>query len=600
MSTPFDPWFPTSLHGNPEINVGGFGAFADGVGHPLGSGGSGALNYATLAQAQTEEILHDGRMVGPYPSATSLNDYADWCALTEAIKAAFTTDGVLHGSQGYKNRPLRIPAGRYITNKPVVIRDVANALIYGTGGFTQIYNENNVEPNNIALMCDGFCFSRVENLALGAVGANSIGLDINRTEAATLVNTNSNLWVNVNSTATNGCGTWIGRGNIMCSEQTFVRCINDYCNYGWIISNQNALSYLFVTSGGTFNTESCIRINTGGCVTCINCFFAENGVDIDNYASSFVNCIACRSESKHFTRGGWNTVILGCSHSQTGSESILCESGGQAFISGTDCAQSRVQGEGDFHIQGSLVQHAAYFVTGVSNSGGLVKITHPTFGYLDWEHWRNGDQVQIVGVTSTGAGAASVNGVWIINKLNATNFELVGSSYVADTYNITDARMMPGPQYATTGLKFANRIPEAHRPLSRTFVRNGPLQWLDTGTLITNSGASGSVTLTLPDANDTHWRNCRGTCFRFVVIAAQTVAVAVVAGGSPPVRIYKAGGYTTGGTQISSNVMGSTLELMLVDGQGTGSLGHDTTVDAVGHRWLVISETGTWTLSGTP
>ena len=110
----------------------------------------------------------------------------------------------------------------------------------------------------------------------------------------------------------------------------------------------------------------------------------------------------------------------------------------------------------------AYLRHAAYWITGVTNSGGLIKITHPVLatsalpGYEDWEHWRDGDNVEIVLVEGTTYPTApSVNGSWIIHKLNSTSFELVGSTYVADTYkNLTGGEppgtkgyMKPGPRY---------------------------------------------------------------------------------------------------------------------------------------------------------
>ena len=107
-----------------------------------------------------------------------------------------------------------------------------------------------------------------------------------------------------------------------------------------------------------------------------------------------------------------------------------------------------------------------------------------------------------------------------------------------------------------------------------------------------NKGATGEVVFTLPNTIFTNSRDVRGIKYKFVVLAAQNLKIVADATNSPPyltARIFRAGGYATPGTTLTSNVIGNSVELYLADGE-----------DGIGHRWLVRSETGTWTLSGTP
>lgn len=94
----------------------------------------------------------------------------------------------------------------------------------------------------------------------------------------------------------------------------------------------------------------------------------------------------------------------------------------------------------------------------------------------------------------------------------------------------------------------------------------------DSGTLYTNTGDADGSIVNLP--NDP----TIGTYFEFAVMAAQALDVVPASGES--IR----DGASTGTTKITSNTVGSTLRLVAVTG-GSGAV------------WLVMSKTGTWTVS---
>ena len=148
----FDDYFPTARYGTNAINVMNFGAFGDNTGHTMGELFPGDL---TAAQAA-------------YPSATSLNDTADWCAITEAFKAAFTTGGTPHGSATNLNKPVCFPAGQYVVRKPLIWQGIAGAHIYGLGGMGGVYitNDNTAgtPAERIAVRCNGLRHSRIEGI----------------------------------------------------------------------------------------------------------------------------------------------------------------------------------------------------------------------------------------------------------------------------------------------------------------------------------------------------------------------------------------------------------------------------------------------------
>ena len=169
MTTVFNDWFPTSRHGDPEINVMSFGAIADGTGHPLWALGFTSLRQRPERRWRQRHCLPGGNLDRRL------------CRLVRhhrGDQGGIYDDGVLHGDLGYKNRPLCFPAGRYIINKPIIINSVSDALIYGTGYWTQIYNENETPGQNTCIRAEGLRYSRIENFSFGAKGVGAIAFDL--------------------------------------------------------------------------------------------------------------------------------------------------------------------------------------------------------------------------------------------------------------------------------------------------------------------------------------------------------------------------------------------------------------------------------------
>ena len=129
-------------------------------------------------------------------------------------------------------------------------------------------------------------------------------------------------------------------------------------------------------------------------------------------------------------------------------------------------------------------------------------------------------------------------------------------------------------------------------------IRDGRVKWIDSGTTFTNVGATGPLTFTIESAGNVSYADVRGTSYAFVVTEAYPITIILdIVGFSPGERIFRAGGWATAGTQVSSPaVIGNRIELQLIDGQGGSYEGPGV----VGYRWLITSETGTWTISGMP
>ena len=611
----FDNWFPTSQSGTYALNVRSFGAIGDQTAHTLGG------MYGTLAAAQVD-----------YPSATSLNDTADWAAITECFKHAFkheTSPGVWvpNGSSDHRNRPVYFPAGIYIIHKTLRLESVQGTRIFGDGqGSTKIYHEMSADAGTpsterTCLSTNGFSYNRVDGLNFStAGGSGSVALDLNMdggtgVGGVATVNNNSCLFIDLNFASPGGICVNIadpaspplvgapGVHGSMGSEMVFIHCEATDCSVGWAIGNWNALNYSFLQCGALGCTVDGIRINAGGMVTVINGHFIGNGNDV-NIGAFTASLITCRTESKKFLKTGGPVFVSGCVQNYTGSDAVYVEalSGATVTLSNCQPGMGRIYGGGKITLDNCSFGGGADYVLAVAaGTAGVIKVTHGTNTSFGAEWFIDGDEVKITNVVSTGAGAAATNGIWIIHKLSSSQIELVGSTFVADTYNLTNARIAPGPRFhmrnpvtgAATDLKIA---PVQARSAVETKKKDFQLLWADSGKTLDNDGATAAVTIRLPNMPSSGWQEVRGTRFTFIVLAAQTLTVEVdptwnpTFGPSP--RLLKAGG--TNGTNISSNVVGNSIEIALADGVDT------PTIDSVPYRWVVRSEEGTWTIAGTP
>ena len=615
----FNDWFPTSRHGTTALNVMDFGAIGDGVGNALST-----LGYTTLAQAQTEEILHtaSGRMVGPYPSAVAsdLSDTADWCAITECFKHAFsheTSPGVWvsNGTASYLNSPVFLPAGRYIIRKPLYWHNIQGAWIYGSGNGTQIYNEFGTPGESSCILANGFGYCLVENINFGTLGgeASSKAFDLNSDNGATTtVASNGCAFNKCNFSAPTGVGlaiadpaSFAGAG-YMGSEMSFYQCQFNNSAVGCYIANWNALNFSFIGCGGTDNGVW-LQISAGGAVTVMNASLAANGIDIVVGAGS-CTVLTTRSESQYFVSASFPTALIGCSHAAGSNTAVFCRVEAAAvYAYGCDTTVGRICGSGSMHLENCSFNNSTFYILTVIDSGGLIRLTHQN----PYELWLDGDEVKITGVTGTGAD--NINGVWIIDKINSTTIDLVGSTF-SGTYTSLGtsgaARIQPGPHYhlrdvVSPGFPFPTKVMTGSFPsrsVHETVTRDWSVLWLDSGGTFDNLGAAGEVIFTLPSLLG---YGVRGAAFKFVVLTNQALTIKVYDYGAPGAfgltsRIFRAGGYATAGTQITCNTIGATLEIYLADGASIGDAPIVAGESQVGHRWVVRSETGTWTISGTP
>ena len=195
-----------------------------------------------------------------------------------------------------------------------------------------------------------------------------------------------------------------------------------------------------------------------------------------------------------------------------------------------------------------------------------------------------------------------------ISKISASQVDLVGSTFVADTYTYTSAQIGPGPRFhlrdivyppGANKLNYSLAMAGSSRFVHETKTKNFDLLWIDSGKTFDNLGAAADIIFTLPNVGWPNWNEVRGARYNFVVLALHNITIRVspdASGGATSSRIFKAGGYTTSpGTNVSSAVIGNAIEIVLVDGRASSS-----EEGLVGHRWLVRSETGTWTIAGTP
>ena len=593
MGIEFNTWFPTSRYGTNALNVKDFGAIGDGTGRQLGG------IYGDLPTAQAD-----------FPSATALTDYVDWAAITECFKQAFTTGGVANATNSHLNKPVFFPAGRYLINRPLWLVSVQGGWIFGSGGGSYIHNEGLPGSTN-CVQTNGFSYGRVENLSFTTVGgANAMAFDLNWDGGTLgLVATNACTFSNCHFISLSGGiamaianpASYAGSG-IMSSEIHFYHCTFNQSAVGIYIAAGNALNYSFIGCGGISNTTCWLQVSAGGMVTVVNGSLAGNALDIDIGADT-ATIISTRTESKRFVKAGGPTSIISCSQAVEGKDAVFCQALAPVHMTGCYSQMGRVNGGGPVTVENcNFNADVTFSITSIANNGsGLIRVDHQMGSSGSEDLWLDGDEVKIEGVT--GSGAASINGVWTISKIDTNTIDLVGSTHGGLTYTGagTTARIRPGPRYHLKdniiSLGYPSDTAATGTPRGTpgaTKTKDFSLLWLDSGTIIDNNGATAPVTITLPGG--TYSR--RGTRYEFVVVTAQQLKIKVVGPGTwggPPgfsgsPRIIDAGGSPSTGTEISSSTLGATLELMAPD----------MIDDPIGNLWVVTRKTGTWTVAGTP
>ena len=97
----------------------------------------------------------------------------DTAAIQAAFDAAFKTGGTPHGLNGYLNRAVYFPGGRYLCNN-LMLTQVYGGRIYGAGQNATILKYNGPHPTRGAmgpvLSTNGFAFSTIENMRLVLTG----------------------------------------------------------------------------------------------------------------------------------------------------------------------------------------------------------------------------------------------------------------------------------------------------------------------------------------------------------------------------------------------------------------------------------------------
>ena len=241
---------------------------------------------------------------------------------TDAIQAALdeaygTADAPHGGSEGrYANRAVYFPNGWYITSRPLTLRSVAGAHIYGEGRLST--NIQNNTPESSVLVTNGMMYSKVERLSLtGKLSGTGSVFDMNwdNTGSASL---QSNTFADV-SFGGGSYGLKIGDGGYMGSEILILNCYLNACAVAGIyVGNYNAIA-ISVIGGNISECDKGIWVKHGGGMAIVGTGFQLNrafDIHIENGGQDGWDISGARSESKNFlcAQPDSTVAIVGCTH----------------------------------------------------------------------------------------------------------------------------------------------------------------------------------------------------------------------------------------------------------------------------------------------
>lgn len=311
-----------------------------------GAIGNGTPTFITASDISN----HNGIWLGSY----TVNDTWDFVGIQEAIYAAFGGPSNSNAQTNVLlNRPLRIPSGLYTINRPLSLNMVEGGIIYGDGKFATIIRSTFVQSNSTTcLQANGFAFMEMYDLqfqqsastpnptgnlvSIGWDGSAGGGLQGNIFRD--MMFSGEGQFPSTDPTFPNQMNVQFGllispSGSQQGSENLYINCHHQWCEYGASTRNFNALQNGWY--GGNFENcrlagiwafEGAIRVDNVGFQNDPNGPNGSNAragqqiayggwdILITNSSGDASLITNCRSQSYQFVQSNndHKTTIIGC------------------------------------------------------------------------------------------------------------------------------------------------------------------------------------------------------------------------------------------------------------------------------------------------
>jgi len=276
----------------------------------------------------------------------------DTAAIQAALDEAYgTADDPHGGSEGrFANRAVYFPNGWYITSRPLTLRSVAGAHIYGEGRLCTTIQNNT--PGSSVFVTNGFMYSRVERLALSLTGGgDGAAFDMNWDNTGT-ASLQSNTFADV-SMGGGSYGLKIGFNGYMGSEISLLNCyLGDNTVAGVAVGNYNAIA-ITIVGGNIANCAKGIWVKHGGGMAIVGTGMQRNDIDIhiENGVRDGWDISGVRSESENIflmAQPDSRVVVAGCT--QTGGKYFLKDCGSDITLLNCYSGSGKIHGAGKLNL----------------------------------------------------------------------------------------------------------------------------------------------------------------------------------------------------------------------------------------------------------
>lgn len=458
------------------------------------------------------------------------------------------------------------------------VAKMSSGRIYGSGFQSTVIT--NTTSGGITLGTNGCEYSAFEGFQLAATGTGCCAFDFNWDNGANCA-LNACRFEDIMFTASGGTGISIGARGYMGSELPFINCYWSGCTTGLVTKNSNTLDISIIGGGVNTCTFAAFHIQQGNMGLIANVGFAGNGFDIICTQNGINTVIGCRTESSNFiqtTSGTFHLVNCMQSHGAAPPDMkagyFIDGFSGDMVLTACTSYIGKIAGNGALTLIGCQFDTlgptlGGIAVSGAATHGGLIQLT-----VSDATWWATGDRVTLTGLVGSGGLTAAANGSWTVTYIDATHLDLQGSAF-AGTYTSGGTLVPEAGAFLSQdhGYGSINTAPNLNRTLrqSKTAAYSIPRAYSGAG--YDNTGATGTVVLTLPTINS----SSIGTTCNFYVAAAQTFR----ATAQNSMTIRNAGSVSASDGNIAASTIGNYVELEAVSAT----------------QWVVKSIIGTWTLT---
>jgi Pectate lyase superfamily protein len=273
----------------------------------------------------------------------------DSAAIQAALDAAYGSSSSPNGHSGaMKNRPVFFPAGNYKITRPLTLKSVTGAHIFGAGRTSTTIQ--NITSGGSVFVTNGCQYSRFERLNLIASGTNSVcfDLDFDGNGLPLQSNTFSDIYFQ-----TADVGLRIGNSGFMGSENLITNCFfSSHRLYGLMTRNFNALQQTVI--GGNFqNCGIGINVERGSVPVIHGVGFQQSAkldILVSNGANDAISIKGCRTESVNFADINHQAAVIEACTQTNGGAGTFAVLRNPGVISG--CIS--INGQCDIQLGGAV------------------------------------------------------------------------------------------------------------------------------------------------------------------------------------------------------------------------------------------------------